>query len=104
MLKKNVTFMSEVSSSKPLGSESKGFAFWVELVASGLPSEDYLSCMNCKLLHRSEGFTLNSPRGFPLSLKKRRKNVTLVLHAEDTHLVIYPTSASRLTFIHYNIV
>uniref|UniRef100_A0A0V0HDU6 Putative ovule protein n=1 Tax=Solanum chacoense TaxID=4108 RepID=A0A0V0HDU6_SOLCH len=30
--------MLEVSSSKPLASESKGFAFWVELVAPGLPS------------------------------------------------------------------
>ncbi|WMV33447.1 hypothetical protein MTR67_026832 [Solanum verrucosum] len=32
------TSMLEVSSSKPLASESKGFAFWVELVAPGLPS------------------------------------------------------------------
>ncbi|KAH0726694.1 hypothetical protein KY284_002559 [Solanum tuberosum] len=32
-----------VSSSKPLASESKGFAFWVELVAPGLPSAVYLS-------------------------------------------------------------
>ncbi|WMV58096.1 hypothetical protein MTR67_051481 [Solanum verrucosum] len=30
--------MLEVSSSKPLASESKGFAFWVELVVPGLPS------------------------------------------------------------------
>ncbi|KAG5631949.1 hypothetical protein H5410_003666 [Solanum commersonii] len=37
------TFMLEVSSSKPLASESKGFAFWVELIAPGLPSADYLS-------------------------------------------------------------
>ncbi|WMV21253.1 hypothetical protein MTR67_014638 [Solanum verrucosum] len=35
--------MLEVSSSKPLASESKGFAFWVELVAPGLPSASYLS-------------------------------------------------------------
>ncbi|WMV25834.1 hypothetical protein MTR67_019219 [Solanum verrucosum] len=35
--------MLEVSSSKPLASESKGFAFWVELVALGLPSAGYLS-------------------------------------------------------------
>ncbi|WMV31567.1 hypothetical protein MTR67_024952, partial [Solanum verrucosum] len=37
------TSMLEVSSSKPLASESKGFAFWVELVAPGLPSAGYLS-------------------------------------------------------------
>ncbi|KAG5581318.1 hypothetical protein H5410_051945 [Solanum commersonii] len=30
--------MLEVSSSKPLASESKGFAFWVEFIALGLPS------------------------------------------------------------------
>ncbi|WMV56250.1 hypothetical protein MTR67_049635 [Solanum verrucosum] len=35
--------MLEVSSSKSLASESKGFAFWVELVAPGLPSVGYLS-------------------------------------------------------------
>ncbi|WMV07237.1 hypothetical protein MTR67_000622 [Solanum verrucosum] len=35
--------MLEVSSSKSLASESKGFAFWVELVAPGLPSAGYLS-------------------------------------------------------------
>ncbi|WMV34768.1 hypothetical protein MTR67_028153 [Solanum verrucosum] len=35
--------MLEVSSSKPLASESKGFAFWVELIALGLPSAGYLS-------------------------------------------------------------
>ncbi|WMV31780.1 hypothetical protein MTR67_025165 [Solanum verrucosum] len=37
------TSMLEVSSSKPLASESKGFAFWVELVAPGLPGAGYLS-------------------------------------------------------------
>ncbi|WMV47260.1 hypothetical protein MTR67_040645 [Solanum verrucosum] len=50
--------MLEVSSSKPLASESKGFAFWVELVAPGLPSAGYLSYVVCELLHRSGGFTL----------------------------------------------
>ncbi|KAH0770890.1 hypothetical protein KY290_014871 [Solanum tuberosum] len=35
--------MLEVSSLIPLASESKGFAFWVELVAPGLPSAGYLS-------------------------------------------------------------
>ncbi|WMV33373.1 hypothetical protein MTR67_026758 [Solanum verrucosum] len=35
--------MLEVSNSKPLASESKGFAFWVELVAPGLPSAGYLT-------------------------------------------------------------
>ncbi|WMV28934.1 hypothetical protein MTR67_022319 [Solanum verrucosum] len=37
------TFMLEVSSSKPLANKSKGFAFWVELIAPGLPSASYLS-------------------------------------------------------------
>ncbi|WMV25748.1 hypothetical protein MTR67_019133 [Solanum verrucosum] len=40
--------MLEVSSSKPLASESKGFAFWVELVAPGLPSAGYLSYVGMK--------------------------------------------------------
>ncbi|KAG5623496.1 hypothetical protein H5410_008714 [Solanum commersonii] len=58
-----VTSMLEVSSSKPLASESKGFAFWVELVAPGLPSAGYLSYVVCELLHRSGGFTLCAPKG-----------------------------------------
>ncbi|WMV36763.1 hypothetical protein MTR67_030148 [Solanum verrucosum] len=37
------TSMLEVSSSKPLASESKGFAFWVELIAPGFSSAGYLS-------------------------------------------------------------
>ena len=37
------TSMLEVSSLKPLVSESKVFAFWVELVAPGLPSAGYHS-------------------------------------------------------------
>ncbi|KAG5591076.1 hypothetical protein H5410_041590 [Solanum commersonii] len=41
------TSMLEVSSSKPLASISKGFAFWVELVALGLPSAGYLSYVVC---------------------------------------------------------
>ncbi|WMV18929.1 hypothetical protein MTR67_012314 [Solanum verrucosum] len=57
------TFMLEVSSSKPLTCDSKGFAFWVELVASGLPSVGYLSYVVCELLHRSGGFTLCAPKG-----------------------------------------
>ncbi|KAH0784622.1 hypothetical protein KY290_004220 [Solanum tuberosum] len=57
------TFMLEVSSSKPLASESKGFAFWVELVMPGLPSAGYLSYVVCELLHRSGGFTLCAPKG-----------------------------------------
>ncbi|KAH0764495.1 hypothetical protein KY285_000366 [Solanum tuberosum] len=44
-------------------SESKGFAFWVELVAPGLPSAGYLSYVVCELLHRSGGFTLCAPKG-----------------------------------------
>ncbi|KAH0638615.1 hypothetical protein KY285_035201 [Solanum tuberosum] len=55
--------MLEVSSSKPVASESKGFAFWVELVAPGLPSAGYLSYVVCELLHRSGGFTLCAPKG-----------------------------------------
>uniref|UniRef100_A0A0V0HUR3 Putative ovule protein n=1 Tax=Solanum chacoense TaxID=4108 RepID=A0A0V0HUR3_SOLCH len=50
------TSMLEVSSSKSLASESKGFAFWVELVAPGLPSAGYLSYVVCELLHRRRGF------------------------------------------------
>ncbi|KAG5612334.1 hypothetical protein H5410_023615 [Solanum commersonii] len=37
------TSMLEVSSLKPPAIESKGFAFWVELVAPGLPGAGYLS-------------------------------------------------------------
>ncbi|KAG5608082.1 hypothetical protein H5410_019363 [Solanum commersonii] len=40
-----------------------GFAFWVELVAPGLPSAGYLSYVVCELLHRSQGFTLCTPKG-----------------------------------------
>ncbi|KAG5629707.1 hypothetical protein H5410_001424 [Solanum commersonii] len=58
--------MSEVSSLKPLANESKGFAFWVELVAPGLPSVGYLSYVICELLHKSGGFTLLSPKGLRL--------------------------------------
>ncbi|WMV42143.1 hypothetical protein MTR67_035528 [Solanum verrucosum] len=43
------TFMLEVSSSKPLASESKGFAFWVKLVAPGLPSAGYVSYVVCDI-------------------------------------------------------
>ncbi|KAG5599331.1 hypothetical protein H5410_030701 [Solanum commersonii] len=50
------TSMLEVSSLKPLDSESKGFAFWVELVALGLTSAGYLTYVVCELLHRSGGF------------------------------------------------
>uniref|UniRef100_A0A0V0IBH0 Putative ovule protein n=1 Tax=Solanum chacoense TaxID=4108 RepID=A0A0V0IBH0_SOLCH len=57
------TFMLEVSSSKPLASESKGFAFWVEIVALDLPSVGYLSYVVCELLHRSGGFTLCATKG-----------------------------------------
>ncbi|WMV32661.1 hypothetical protein MTR67_026046 [Solanum verrucosum] len=45
--------MLEVSSSKPLASESKGFAFWDELVTLSLPSAGYLSYVVCELLYRS---------------------------------------------------
>ena len=51
------TSMLEVSSSKPLASESKRFAFWVELVTPGLPSAGYLSYVVCELLHRSGGLS-----------------------------------------------
>lgn len=52
-----VTSMLEVSSSKPLANESKGFIFCVELVTPSLPSVAYLSCVVCTLLHKSEDFT-----------------------------------------------
>ncbi|KAH0721352.1 hypothetical protein KY290_006343 [Solanum tuberosum] len=57
------TSMLDISSSKPLASKSKGFVFWVELVAPGLPSAGYLSCLVCELLHRSGVFTLCAPKG-----------------------------------------
>ncbi|KAK4379160.1 hypothetical protein RND71_001022 [Anisodus tanguticus] len=53
----------EVSGSKSPAYNSRGFAFWVELVARGLPSTDYLSCVICELLHRS-GFTLCAPERY----------------------------------------
>ncbi|KAK4378516.1 hypothetical protein RND71_000378 [Anisodus tanguticus] len=37
----------------PLPIIAGDFAFWVELVARGLPSAGYLSCVVCELLHRS---------------------------------------------------
>ncbi|WMV31047.1 hypothetical protein MTR67_024432 [Solanum verrucosum] len=49
--------------SEQLTSESKGFAFLVELVAPGLPSVGYLSYVVCELLHRSGGFTLCASKG-----------------------------------------
>ncbi|KAH0759826.1 hypothetical protein KY290_023319 [Solanum tuberosum] len=55
--------VANVSSLKPLASESKGFAFWVELVAPGLSSAGYLSYVVCELLHRSGDFTLCAPKG-----------------------------------------
>ena len=65
------TSVLEVSSSKPLASESKGFAFWVELVVPGLPSADYLSNVVCELLHKSRGLPCAHPKGngcgFPMS-------------------------------------
>uniref|UniRef100_A0A0V0HDB1 Putative ovule protein n=1 Tax=Solanum chacoense TaxID=4108 RepID=A0A0V0HDB1_SOLCH len=67
------TSMLEVSSSKPLASESKGFAFWVELVAPGLLSAGYLSSY-CELLHRSGGFTLCAPKGQRLRVSLVIKN------------------------------
>ncbi|KAG5580700.1 hypothetical protein H5410_051327 [Solanum commersonii] len=42
--------MLEVSSSKPLASESRGFSFWVELIAPGLPSAGYLSYVHFNTL------------------------------------------------------
>lgn len=49
------TSMLEGSSSKSLASESKRFAFWVELVALSLPSANYLSTVVYELLHWSAG-------------------------------------------------
>ena len=51
----------EVSSSKSLASEGKGFAFWVELVALGFSSAG--PYVVCELLHRSGVFTLCAPKG-----------------------------------------
>ncbi|KAG5595579.1 hypothetical protein H5410_036811 [Solanum commersonii] len=51
------TSMLEVSSSKPLASESKGFAFWVELVTPGLPSAE-TSLWKEVIVHK---FGQNSP-------------------------------------------
>ncbi|WMV13680.1 hypothetical protein MTR67_007065 [Solanum verrucosum] len=53
------TSMLEVSSSKPLASSSKGFAFWAKLVAPGLPSVDYLSYVGqlFQLMQRLENTT-----------------------------------------------
>ncbi|KAL3341323.1 hypothetical protein AABB24_025729 [Solanum stoloniferum] len=56
-------FHVEVSRSKSLASENKGFAFWVEFVTPGLPSAGYLSYVVCELLHRSGSFTLCAPKG-----------------------------------------
>ena len=62
----------------PLTSESTGFAFWVELVAPGLPSAGYLSYVVCELLHRSGvlpcAHSKRSGCGFPLSIKRIVKN------------------------------
>ena len=68
------TSMLEVSSSKPLASESKGFAFWVELVAPGLPGA-VTSPMWFASYCIGAGFypvrtQKGSGCGFPLSLKK----------------------------------
>lgn len=65
------TSMLEVSNSKLLASECKGFAFWVELVEPGLPSAGYLSNVVCELLHKSRGLPCAHPKGngcgFPMS-------------------------------------
>ena len=61
-----------LSSSKPLDSESTGFAFWVELVAPGLPSAGYLSYVVCELLHSGRVLPCAPPKGsgcgFPLRM------------------------------------
>ncbi|KAH0777901.1 hypothetical protein KY290_009312 [Solanum tuberosum] len=65
------TSMLEVSSLKSLASESKMFAFWVELVTPGLPSVGYLSYVICELLYRAGVLPCAHPKDsgcrFPLS-------------------------------------
>ena len=68
--------MLEVSSLKPLASESKGFAFSVELVAPVLPSAGYLSYVVLRAIAQERGFYLvrtQSGCGFPLSSKRKKK-------------------------------
>lgn len=68
------TFMLKVSNSKSLTSKSKEFAFWVELVASNLPSASYLSYVIYELLHKSKNLPYPHPKDsdyrFPLLWKK----------------------------------
>ena len=77
------TSMLEVSSSKPLASESKGFVFWVELVAPGLLSAEYLSYVVCKLLHKRGFYPVRSRRvaaaGFPCHKKKIEQPIPLLV-------------------------
>ncbi|WMV27153.1 hypothetical protein MTR67_020538 [Solanum verrucosum] len=54
------TSMLEVSSSKPLASESKGFLFWVELVAPDLPSADTKQSLNEHLEWECRSYKLQS--------------------------------------------
>ncbi|KAG5612471.1 hypothetical protein H5410_023752 [Solanum commersonii] len=63
------TSMLEVSSSKPLASESKGFAFWVELVAWGLPSAGYLSYVKVNGV-RTSNKQMISLNGAPVALQQ----------------------------------
>ncbi|KAG5578046.1 hypothetical protein H5410_058180 [Solanum commersonii] len=65
--------MLEASSSKPLASESKGFAFWVELVAPGLPTAGYFSRVVCELLHRSRVLPYVHPKGSGCSLTESNR-------------------------------
>ncbi|KAG5572950.1 hypothetical protein H5410_062716 [Solanum commersonii] len=58
-----------------------GFAFWIELIAPGLPSAIYLSSVVCELLHRSGGFyPVRTQRvviaGFPCHKKEEDTIVT----------------------------
>ncbi|KAG5575341.1 hypothetical protein H5410_055475 [Solanum commersonii] len=55
--------MLEVSSSKPLASESKGFAFWVELVAPGLPSAENNVNLEVTKSYPNSVSTLNKTQG-----------------------------------------
>ena len=81
------TFMMEVSGSKPLTSESKGFAFWVELVAPGLASVGYLSYVACQLLHMSRGFTL-SAAGSPCHKKNDGFAISALLSGNSTYFQV----------------
>ncbi|KAG5629260.1 hypothetical protein H5410_000977 [Solanum commersonii] len=82
------TSMLEVSSSKPLSSESKRFAFWVKLVAPGLPSAGYLSYVVCELLHRSGGNSLRIQYNKEIDLEKDIPDIIPMFFLSETWPII----------------